>query len=67
MNKQLLGGRLKVITKVTMKVNLKEFVLKQITSYIRSYTIKEKELATMTKNTHDQQVKLTIGRISSPT
>ena len=64
MNKQLLGGRPKVITKVTVKVNPKEFI---ITSYIRSYTIKAKELATMTKNTHDQRVKLTIGRISSPT
>ena len=31
-----------------------------------SYTIKAKELAMMTKNTPDQQVKLTIGSISPP-
>ena len=29
MNKQLLGDHLKVLTKVAVKVNLKEFVLKK--------------------------------------
>ena len=66
MNKQLLAieDRPKVLRKVAMKVNLKVFVLKNSQPY--SYTINAKELAMMMKDTHDHQVKLTIGKTSLP-
>ena len=65
MNEQLLGDRPKSPYESRYEGESERVVLKK---QLYSYTIKlkAKELATMAKNTHDQQVKLTVGRISLP-